>query len=229
MSLPPPRQHVPGGELPRHRHAYGYAAVVLSGTYEEAGDSGRRWVRPADVIVHGAFEAHLNRVPAKGALVVNLPLPAQALTPFGAVADPDAIARAAERDVREACALLVAQHEPAWAPARDWPDLLADELARSPVRIGDWAQSHGLSAEHVARAFRRVFGATPQVYGREVRARAALSAALLGERPLAEIAQATGFSDQAHMTRAVTALSGQPPGAWRRSNPFKTGLGAGAI
>ncbi|MGA0605908.1 helix-turn-helix domain-containing protein [Phenylobacterium sp. VNQ135] len=229
MSLPPPRQTVPGGELPRHRHEHGYAAVVLSGTYEEAGDNGRRAVRPGDVVVHGAFEAHLNRTPAAGALVLNLPLPCDALSAFGTVADADAIARAAGRDTCEAVALLVAQHQPAPAIAMDWPDLLAEALREAPVRIGDWARAHGLSAEHVARGFRQVFGAGPLAYGREVRARDALHAALSGDHPLAEIAQATGFADQAHMTRAVLALSGRPPGAWRRSNPFKTGASAPAI
>lgn len=223
MSLLPPRQHVPGGGLPRHRHLEAYAAVVLAGCYEEAGDSGRRWVEPGDVIVHGAFEAHLNRVPATGAMALNLPLSIAALPAFGRVMDVDAIARAAERDLREAEALLAEQHR-ATAPAEaDWPDLLARALGRGPVRIGDWARDHGLSAEHVARGFRQVFGAGPNAYGREVRARAALSQALTGPRPLAEIADACGFADQAHMTRAITALSGRPPGAWRRSNPFKTG------
>ncbi len=229
MSLPPPRQHVAGGHLPRHRHDHGYAAVVLSGAYEEAGDNGRRIVGPGDVIVHGAFEAHLNRTPPAGALVVNLPLPRQALPAFGTVADPDAIARAAERDVDAAVALLVTQHRPTWGPPLDWPDLLADALRDGPVRIGGWARAHGLSAEHVARGFRQVFGEGPLAYGREARARSALASSLSGDLSLAEIAQATGFSDQAHMTRAVVALTGRPPGAWRRSNPFKTEVLSGAI
>lgn len=222
MSLPPPLQRVAGGELPRHRHDHGYAAVVLSGTYEEAGDNGRRWVGPGDVVAHGLYEAHLNRTPARGAQVLNLPLEGKALSPFGAVADPDAIVRAAERDPREAAALVIAQHQPAAGGPRDWPDLLAEALVAAPLSIGAWARAHDLTAAYVARGFRRVFGVTPLAYGREARARAALGASLFSRRSLAEIAQATGFSDQAHMTRAVAALSGQPPGAWRRSNPFKT-------
>ena len=35
------------------------------------------------------------------------------------------------------------------------------------------------------------------------------------EKPLAEIAAETGFADQPHMTRAITALTGAPPRAWR--------------
>lgn len=222
MSLPPPRQHVPGGELPRHRHAEGYAAIVLSGAYEEAGDSGRRWVEAGDVIVHRAFEAHLNRVPGRGAETLNLPLTDGALSAFGRVDDVDAIVRAAERDLREASALLLSQHRPQAPAPADWPDLLAQALTRAPVQIGAWAREHGLSAEHVARGFRRAFGASPQAYGREARAQAALNDVLLDAAPLAQIAVDRGFADQAHMTRAIRALSGLPPGAWRRSNPFKT-------
>lgn len=225
MSALPLRQALAGGALPRHRHDHGYVAVVLARTYEEAGDNGRRRAQAGDVVAHLPFEAHLNRVPHAGAVVLNLPLPASQILPaFGRVADPDALARAAERDAREALDLLLAQHQGAAAMAGDWPDLLAKALADGPVRIGDWARRHGLSPEHVARGFRQVFGTGPQAFGREVRARAALADALGGKARLADIALARGFSDQAHMTREVTALSGRPPGAWRRSNRFKTGV-----
>lgn len=222
MSGLPLRQALVGGALPRHRHDHGYVAVVLSGGYEEAGDNGRRRAQAGDVVAHRPFEAHLNRVPGAGAVVLNLPLPDVTLPPFGRVLNPDALARAAERDLRETLDLLLDQHRTAPEAPADWPDLLAGALAEAPVRIGDWARDHGLSPEHVARGFRQVFGESPQAFGREVRARAALADALGGDASLAEIALARGFSDQAHMTRAVLALSGRPPGAWRRSSPFKT-------
>ncbi|ACG79920.1 transcriptional regulator, AraC family [Phenylobacterium zucineum HLK1] len=223
MSRPPLRQILAAGELPRHRHAEGYLAVVLAGGYEEAGEGGRRRIGPGDVVAHGRFEAHLNRVRPAGAQVVNLPLPDGSLPAFGRIADPDAVVRAAERDPAEAAALVLAQHAPRPPDAEgDWPDRLARALAEGPVRIGAWARAHGLSPEHAARGFRQAFGVGPLAFGREARARAAVADALAGELSLAEIALARGFSDQAHLTRAVAALSGRPPGAWRRSNPFKT-------
>jgi AraC-like DNA-binding protein len=36
------------------------------------------------------------------------------------------------------------------------------------------------------------------------------------EAPLAEIADACGFSDQSHLTRVFRSLTGTSPGAWRR-------------
>jgi AraC-like DNA-binding protein len=41
--------------------------------------------------------------------------------------------------------------------------------------------------------------------------------ALAGPGSLADIAARTGFADQPHMTRAITALTGASPHAWRRA------------
>ena len=117
MSRLPARQTVAPGCLPRHRHAEAYAAVVLAGTYEEAGDNGRRRVGPGDVVVHRAWEAHLNRTPGAGAQVLNLPLTAGDLPAFGRADDVDTLVRAAERDPAEASARLAVMLRPAPPPA----------------------------------------------------------------------------------------------------------------
>lgn len=222
MTQPPARQTVEPGRLPRHRHAESYAAVVLAGAYEEAGDAGRRRVAPGDVVIHRAFEAHLNRTPAAGAQVLNLPLPAGGLPAFGRIDDLDGLVRAAERDLRDAAALLPDGLRPAEASRADWPDLLASALAKGDGgRLADWADRFGLSPAHLSRGFGKVFGVTPQRYRLEARTRAAL-ADLAGPAALAEVAAAHGFADQAHMTRSIRAVTGRPPGAWKRSIPFKT-------
>lgn len=222
MSPPPLRQRLTRGELPRHRHAEGYLAVVLSGGYEEAGEGGRRQAAPGDVIIHHAFEAHLNRVPGRGAVVLNLPLLGRFPTGFGRVADPDAIARAAERDPMAALEALATAFAPARAPDADWPDDLARLLATQPACLQAWAEARGLSPEHLSRGFRKVFGVAPQRFGLEARARAAAADAATSDAALASIAFDRGFADQAHMTRAVAAVTGRTPGAWRISSPFKT-------
>ena len=95
--------------IARHVHRRAYAALVLSGGYEEAGDSGRHRVQAGNVVLHEAFEAHLDRIPTLGAVVLNVPLPAQ--YPFrcgvGLVEDPDAIVRLVEsRDSKDVAVLL---------------------------------------------------------------------------------------------------------------------------
>jgi len=223
MSPPPARQTVEPGALPRHRHAEGYVAVVIAGGYEEAGDAGRRQVSAGDVVVHRPWEAHLNRTPAAGAQVLNLPLPAGGLTPFGRVDDLDALVRMARRDPEEASEHLRGMFRPAAASVADWPDLLAEALAGGDAdSLGDWAQRLNLSPEHLSRGFSRVFGITPHRFRWEARSRAALRDLTLTATPLVELALTHGFADQAHLTRSLRAFSGRTPGAWRKSNPFKT-------
>lgn len=221
MSLPPARQALCAGALPRHRHAEGYVALVLSGAYEEAGDHGRRRARPGDVIAHSPFEAHLNRTPLAGAVVLNLP-PVAGLSAFGRIADPDAVVRAFERNAAEAANILAAQFQPVNAGLADWPDLLAQALAGPRFALSEWAHAMGLSPEHVSRGFRKVYGVSPQRFGGEARNRAAWRALTEGTAPLAEVALAHGFADQAHLTRSLRAFTGRTPGAWRTSSAFKT-------
>src|SRR5687768_11649748 len=127
-------QAVPPGELPRHRHQEGYVALVLAGAYEEAGDAGRRHVEAGDVVVHRPWEAHLNRV-ARGARVLNLPLPRADLAAFGSVADPDAIVRAYERDAPAAVPELAAQFRAAPRTIIDWPEDLARALSGGEIGL----------------------------------------------------------------------------------------------
>lgn len=223
MSHPPARQRIDPGALPRHRHAHGYVAVVVAGGYEEAGDAGRRHVAPGDIVVHQAFEAHLNRTPRAGAQVLNLPLPHGEFAAFGRIDDLDGLVRLADRDPHAATAQLNEGFHPIATVPRDWPDLLAEALAQGDgASLGAWASRLGLSAEHLSRGFGKVFGVTPQRFRWEARARAALRDLTLTDMPLAELAAAHGFADQAHLTRSLRAFSGRTPGAWRASNPFKT-------
>src|SRR5438552_3446097 len=95
--------------LSRHVHKHAYAALVLSGCYEEAGDLGCLRVGPGDVVLHEAFEAHLDRFSAAGATVFNISLHAQrTFQPgLGRIDDPDAIVRIAEKNELEAATLLL--------------------------------------------------------------------------------------------------------------------------
>lgn len=223
---PPARQRLAaGGRAPRHRHGHAYAALVLAGGYAEAGDNGRRLAQAGDVILHDVFEAHANRFDHRGAVVLNLPLAVLPDTPcaFMRIADPDAVARLAERDTRAARACLFDQLAPAPAQPGDWRDTLARALRESPdLVLGDWATETGLDPATVSRGFRDAFDVSPVRYRAEARARAAWRRLSEGG-PLADLAAETGFADQAHMTRAIVALTGLAPGAWRRSNAFKTG------
>jgi AraC-like DNA-binding protein len=213
------RWHHSSGEcLPRHCHAHAFAAIVLRGEYVEAGDQGRRNVAPGDVLIHEAFESHLNKIGRTGAEVIVLPLPAGTkLDPFGRHPDPDAIARLVEFDPRGATELLLYGFVRAPDSTLDWPDVLAAALRSDPsFALGDWARTMNLRPETVSRGFKAAYGVTPAAYRASVRARAAFSAIKLSTHPLADIACAQGFADQAHMTRAIVSLTGHTPTHWRK-------------
>lgn len=215
-----PRRRYRGGYtiLKRHRHSGSYLALVLSGAHEEAGDRGCHRVRAGDAILHGAFEAHLNRYASSGADVLDLPLPfwTNSANPVVEVTDPDEVVRAAERDTREAVQLVFSKMKPADRRLGDWPQRLADALQVDPhLRLDDWARAHGLASATISRGFQKVFGISPSAFRAQLRARAALHLTVSSREPLAQVALSVGFCDQAHMTRAVHAISGYPPGRWR--------------
>ena len=210
--------------IPRHTHGTAYAAVVISGSYEECGSRGRFHVGPGHVLLHGAFDAHLDRFSHTGAEILNIALRDEVSFAIGHIADADAIARLAEKDARAAGDVLCAEVAPHENKARDWPDLLADCLLDNPdCRLSHWANAHGLALETLSRGFGRVFGLTPAAFRAEARARRAFRQIVDGCTPLADIAAAAGFADQPHMSRAIKALTGATPQTWRhQSNWFKT-------
>ena len=203
-------------DLPHHSHSGAYAALVIRGSYEEAGDRGRFGVRADDVVLHECFEAHLDRVGARGATVVNIALPPDACLrhTFGTVSDPGAVL-AAPRE--RAGALLLSMFEPSLPASRDWPDVLAAALIADPfLDLTHWSDTARLAPWTVTRGFERVFGIAPSRFRVRARARRAWNAIRTTRAPLVAIAAACGFADQAHMTRAVRALTGAPPMTWRR-------------
>jgi AraC-like DNA-binding protein len=68
----------------------------------------------------------------------------------------------------------------------------------------------------VSRGFSQQFGLTPAEFRYAARAHRAARAVAGGQTPLAEIALAAGFADQAHMCHAVRRLTGLSPTILRR-------------
>ena len=206
-----------GQRFSRHRHRHPYAAVVLAGAYREAGSGGRFRVSSGEVMFHDAFDAHLNCVEPTGAVILNIPLQSYGAqrAHFG-VANVDEIAAIAERDPAAAERALLNSLLELPAPADDWPDLLAADLRRNAVAsLEVWSAYHGLTPPSLSRGFRNAFGVSPKRFGLESKAHTALRRIRDGATPLSAIAADAGFSDQAHMTRAIADLTGNPPSHWR--------------
>ncbi len=88
----------------------------------------------------------------------------------------------------------------------------------APIRLQDMAARAGLSLHHFARAFRTSAGTTPRAFveGRRIeRARQLIEES---DRPLAEIALATGLGTQSRLTTIFRRRTGFTPGEYRRTS-----------
>jgi AraC-like DNA-binding protein len=206
----------PWARFGRHHHVEAYAALVIRGSCDEAGDRGRFQARPGDVLVHGGFDGHADTIGGAGALILNIRLAHEPDFSFGHVDDLDAIVRAFERDDREGLAEFHSRLRASSLGNADWPDLLAQDLARQPsMPLREWADRHGLHPASLGRGFRRAFGITPKRFAHEQTLRRAARSIWSSTDHLALIAAGSGFADQAHMTRAMGATFGATPAALR--------------
>jgi len=78
------------------------------------------------------------------------------------------------------------------------------------------AEAH-LSVYHFARAFRQSMGVSPHRYILEQRVKRAQQMLRQTDLPLATLASAVGFSDQAHFSRYFHRLVGVTPSSYRRT------------
>ena len=220
--------------VPRHAHLSAYVSIIIDGSYEQAGYAGRMKMEPGDVLVQPLLDRHESRA-ARGISPHILRLAWFADPGNGGVHRPrdvDLIIRTARRDAREASELLREMIGGASADdplRRDWPDLLAAQLRTDRPRLEDWAAEHGLARETVSRGFRLAFGVAPRDFAIQYRDRRAWIRITTSTDRLSDIAADLGYADQAHMTRAVSVLSGMPPAKlrkWISGGGRDTGLGA---
>lgn len=111
------------------------------------------------------------------------------------------------------------------APARERGRLSAAQKSRvteyirahlaSDLELADLAQQAGVSRFHFLRLFKGSFGITPHRYVLDQRLAAARCMLQETRRPIAEIAQETGFSSQSHLSSAMRRDTGLSPAAWR--------------
>lgn len=85
-----------------------------------------------------------------------------------------------------------------------------------PIAVTDLASRANLSASHLQREFRRLFGMNPGDYILRVRLLMARRQLEETSAPVGQIALDCGFYDQSHFTRAFRAANGLSPLAHRR-------------
>ncbi len=103
------------------------------------------------------------------------------------------------------------------------PDLInmllsyIDANLEGDLGIDKLAQLVGVSNDHLIRAFKRTVGEPPHTYVISRRTDTARNLLEETDHSLSQIAYATGFSSQSHMTTAFRKMLGTTPGAIRRA------------
>jgi AraC-like DNA-binding protein len=212
-------------ELPLHRHALAYAALVLDGCYEERSIDGCFRCVAGDLVIHPPHHAHRNAFPESDATIFNFPVaidnPAEYVVLK--VANHDALERIARDNPFAAgdAVLEEAACRRKQLPTPAWMTEMADILLRDTqtgrrTNIAALAVDLSVSPQHASRAFSETFGASPARFRTEHRLRRALS--LLGTGvPPSRAAFESGFADQSHFIRAMKQIFGQTPNQWKHS------------
>jgi AraC-like DNA-binding protein len=95
-------------------------------------------------------------------------------------------------------------------------EYLRDNLAGAPT-LDDLCAAAALSPSYLIRAFKARYGMTPHAY--LVNCRIEYCRALLRRgRPIADVALAAGFADQAHLQRAFKRHVAATPGQYRKAS-----------
>ncbi len=214
-----------GLSMARHHHNDGYATIVLAGALTEVSFAGRMHAEPGDVIVHGRFDCHLDRVRSKNRLqILRLPWPHDTIEGQFQVRDADALARLAEHDPSHAAAQLHDQMRSGPERDRYWVDDLADALREDcELQLQNWAEMRGLRPDTLSCVFQREFGIYPKRFRLESRTRRAWREIVRSPRSLTEIAFNAGFSDLPHLSRSVHMFTGRSPRDWRNASVAAAG------
>ncbi len=234
----------PPTTLPKHVHDRAFFCMLLDGELENDYGSERLAFQPSALIFHPAETVHTSLIGRRGARIFTVDASndwiaraeAHGVMPRRptALARQDlSSARRLLRELRQAspCSLLAVEglvlellagavrpertvaDDPAWLDSAH--DLVRSEFAQ-PLTLTDIAARIGAEPARLSVAFRQRFGQSLGDFLRTLRVQRVCDA-LDTDQPLADIALAAGFADQAHCTRIFKLRIGVTPGAYRRA------------
>ncbi len=228
--------------IPSHEHGRRYLCIVLGGAYEERSASGNVMAAAGSILSHPEGHRHSNRFAEAGGHCLNvIPGGAWQHDPHwqrglsmprhvraGSAAEPIARLRrelryrddistlaisAAVLDLLAiTCRQISATTAPHWLPRV--LELLASDVV-NPPSMESLGVEAGVHPSHLSRVFRRHTGKSVGDYLRGRRLEIALGNLARTRDPMAVVAQAAGYADQAHMSRHVRSATGLTPTAYR--------------
>jgi AraC-like DNA-binding protein len=236
----------PGSTLPAHTHERAHVLLVFAGEVFDASSQEMHRVGPGEILLRPAHLTHANHVGTRGAHLMNIdimPSLAAAFEPFygpswasarltfpmlrqlpeqlrAEMAAPDRISMRilpglVEQLLGHGARALASAGQPPWL--REAVALL-DQSFATGATVREIARRVGVSESRLTHAFREHAGRSVGAYLRELRVEAAARALRETDEPIAAIAGACGFADQAHLSRIFRACRGTTPAAYRRGS-----------
>lgn len=238
-------RHVAEARLPRHAHERASIVFVTSGEFVETVGTTEYWMEPGSVLLKPAGVLHADRFGARGAesMVVVLPMVGEddrlwgspaVRTPKHFTSGPVThLATRIHRELRgsdELTPLVVSglvrelvgiatredghgRHSaPPWM--RHVRERIEDEFTES-LTVRELAEEAGVHPDYLSRRFKSDYGVVIGEYVRRLRVDRAAESLRSTDRPIDEIARATGFVDQSHLTKVFKRYVGMTPGRFR--------------
>jgi AraC family transcriptional regulator len=232
----------PGVVIEQHVHTEAYVCVLVGGPLDERSDTGHAREAGLAVILHPGGERHANHFHGPG-LCVNLSIGREWLGASLQIREPWTIRRSVHAgpwcdlglrllrlyarrsmdvsplDLEGVAAELAGANLSHLVPRPSASLRLVVEHMRaqpaSPWRLADYARLVDVHPVYFARVFRRAFGTSLGQYQRHLRLRRASALIARDDMSLTDIAAASGFCDQSHLTQALTRSAGLAPAALR--------------
>jgi AraC-like DNA-binding protein len=228
-----------GTEYAPDRHSYAQLVLPVNGAVllEIEGREGRLDTLHGALVAPGALHSQYGEQQNQS-IILDIGAGAFADGPWQRLLDqPFAQLGPAARKLVEFMGILARQQAAPPAMVQGWAPLLLDTLSLTPAQpasrlaallarvqadpalpwsTGTMAASAGLSVSRLHAVFRAELDTTPHDWLLRRRLELACDALAGSRRPVADIAQASGFSDQSALTRAMRTLLGTTPAAWRR-------------
>jgi AraC-like DNA-binding protein len=204
----------------RHRHLTACVIIVLSGELERFSYAGRLRARAGEILLQPSLDCHSDRAGLTGCTLIVLD--------WEPVFSVGGIYRGAPtpewpRLFAHAPEMLRATIRDCISSASGPGHMLSLEsraaalLRDGKAQVGAIATRLAVSREQLSRRFQREYGMPPVTFRNEMRTRNAIERILRTKEKLCAIAIDTGFSDQPHMTRSITRMTGRSPDDWRKS------------